>query len=346
MRLLLIGNLAAAPRILGGQHIRTRLVADYLAREFGEKALVRLDLSQPLPLLLAGFFARVFRCDQVVLLGGPRSLTVFVLLLALCGRLRRTTLVAIGGWLGDRAAGNALLRRLVLPGVAHIFVETATIRAAVQAQVPAARLSLLPNFRAPVPCPPAPSGRFRGQGLRLVFLSRLCRSKGLYLAIHAVEALRAAGEDVTLDLYGPRESDAGAELDRHLSPAIRDHGPLPPAEVLQTLQHYDVLLFPSFYPGEGFAGVLSEALLSATPVICSDWRSNPEVVRHGETGLVVPTGDSAALAGAIAALARDRAQLQRLSQNARRAAQALRPEDQAQPLRDHIAALAQQGAAG
>lgn len=344
MRLLLIGNLAQAPQILGGQHIRTRLIADYLAREFGEAALVRLDLSQPLPRLLAGFFAQVFRCDQVVLLGGPRSLMVFVGLLALCGRLPRTTLVAIGGWLGDRAAGNLLLRRFVLPRVAHIFVETATIQASVQAQAPGARLSLLPNFRPAPACPPAPAARFRGPGLRLVFLSRLCRSKGLYLAISAVEALRAAGEDITLDLYGPREGDAGAELDRHLSPAIRDHGPLPPEAVVATLQQYDVLLFPTFYPGEGFAGVLSEALLSATPVICSDWRSNPEVVRHNETGLVVPTGDGTALAEPIRALSRDRAQLHRLSQNARRAAQAQNPDQLARPFRDHIAALALPGA--
>jgi glycosyltransferase involved in cell wall biosynthesis len=42
-----------------------------------------------------------------------------------------------------------------------------------------------------------------------------------------------------------------------------------------------------------------------TPVVATDAGGLPEVVEHGVTGLIVPRGDSAALAGAIGSLLAD-----------------------------------------
>jgi glycosyltransferase involved in cell wall biosynthesis len=54
------------------------------------------------------------------------------------------------------------------------------------------------------------------------------------------------------------------------------------------------------------------------PPIVSDGSAGPlELVRHGETGLVVPTGDSDALASAIARLATQPDLRRRLGQAAR-----------------------------
>jgi glycosyltransferase involved in cell wall biosynthesis len=59
----------------------------------------------------------------------------------------------------------------------------------------------------------------------------------------------------------------------------------------------DVLAVPSRF--EGFPLVILEALLGGTPVVAADVGSVSEAVRDGETGLLVPPGDAAALAGAI-----------------------------------------------
>lgn len=50
---------------------------------------------------------------------------------------------------------------------------------------------------------------------------------------------------------------------------------------------------------EGLSHTLIESLLAGTPVIASDKGGNPEVVQHGDNGLLVPFPDPAALAGAI-----------------------------------------------
>ncbi len=53
------------------------------------------------------------------------------------------------------------------------------------------------------------------------------------------------------------------------------------------------------YAGLGLTGTLREALAVETPVIGTDIEGNPELIRDGETGLLVPPRNPAALAQAI-----------------------------------------------
>lgn len=57
--------------------------------------------------------------------------------------------------------------------------------------------------------------------------------------------------------------------------------------------------------GEGLTGSLREALAMARPVVSTDVAGNRELVRDGETGLLVPVGDPPALAHAISRLLSD-----------------------------------------
>jgi glycosyltransferase involved in cell wall biosynthesis len=56
---------------------------------------------------------------------------------------------------------------------------------------------------------------------------------------------------------------------------------------------------------EGFGLVLLEAMLAGLPVVASRVSSVPEIVLEGETGLLVPPDDPAALAAAVNALLGD-----------------------------------------
>jgi len=57
--------------------------------------------------------------------------------------------------------------------------------------------------------------------------------------------------------------------------------------------------------GEGFGMVALEAMERGRPVIASAVGGLPEIVAHGETGIVVQPGDADALADAIVALGGD-----------------------------------------
>jgi glycosyltransferase involved in cell wall biosynthesis len=103
------------------------------------------------------------------------------------------------------------------------------------------------------------------------------------------------------------------------------------AEVMNAL---DVLVHPAL-GSEALGLVVWEALAAGKPVIASRLDGLPEALADGEHGVLVPPGDGAALAEAMAALARDPERRTRLGEAGRafvrehrsRRAQALRYQD-------------------
>jgi glycosyltransferase involved in cell wall biosynthesis len=68
-----------------------------------------------------------------------------------------------------------------------------------------------------------------------------------------------------------------------------------------------------FSHAEGLSNALLEALAAGTPVIASDVAGNAELIRNGETGLLVPAGDEQSLAAGIDRLDGDDVLAERLS---------------------------------
>jgi glycosyltransferase involved in cell wall biosynthesis len=82
-------------------------------------------------------------------------------------------------------------------------------------------------------------------------------------------------------------------------------------DIPEILRASDVTVDAS-YAGLGLTGSLRESLAVATPVVATDLEGNPELVRHGETGLLVRPRDPTALADALVALASDPARARAL----------------------------------
>lgn len=81
-------------------------------------------------------------------------------------------------------------------------------------------------------------------------------------------------------------------------------------DVAPVLAAADALVMPSHREGLGVAAL--EAMAAGLPVIASRVGGLPEAVIDGETGLLVPPGDAAALTAALARLGADRACARRL----------------------------------
>lgn len=76
-------------------------------------------------------------------------------------------------------------------------------------------------------------------------------------------------------------------------------------DVPHWLNQLDIYCAPSRLDSESFGVAVIEASACALPVVVSDAGGLPEVVRHGETGLVVPRDDAAALQAALTRLVLD-----------------------------------------
>lgn len=77
----------------------------------------------------------------------------------------------------------------------------------------------------------------------------------------------------------------------------------------------DLLILPS--KAEGFGYVLIEAMAAAKPVVATNASSIPEIVQHGETGLLVPVHQPDKLAKAIVTILQDKNMAVLMGENGR-----------------------------
>ncbi len=128
--------------------------------------------------------------------------------------------------------------------------------------------------------------------------------KGLSVFIDAAAAVLARVPRARFVLAGDGPSRAELEAraaraglgDRLLFAGAR-------RDVTRLLSAYDLFVQPSRW--EGFGLTLVEAMAVGLPVVATDVGGIPEIVRHGRDGVLVPAGDAAALALAIADLLDD-----------------------------------------
>ncbi len=137
------------------------------------------------------------------------------------------------------------------------------------------------------------------------FVGRLVRDKGIAELVAAYASLRGEFPDLHLVLVGPAES-ANA-----LPPTVQEQiESLPNVHLAGSLHDpspaylaMDVLALPTHR--EGFGNVLLEAGAMGIPVVASAVEGCLDAVADGETGTLVPVGNVARLAAALAAYLRD-----------------------------------------
>jgi glycosyltransferase involved in cell wall biosynthesis len=86
-------------------------------------------------------------------------------------------------------------------------------------------------------------------------------------------------------------------------------------ELRQRFAEADLFAFPT--QADCLPVAVLEAMAAGLPVITTSVAALPEVVRHGETGIIVPIGEEKALGGALCDLVRDNCLRHRLGEQAR-----------------------------
>ena len=277
----------------------------------------------------------VLRSDRVDLVHAHQGEDLAVLPLArLAARRHRCPLVvtvhcSVGHTLAGTSPRTRLLRRLggllersTLRRADAVVVLTERTAAALRADgVPDDRVVVNPSGFDPA--------LFSGSGRdlfptvarpRIGYVGRLAPQKR---ADRLVEAFGRMRGDAALVLVGDGPDRAVVRRLVAASPArerITEVGFVDHATVPAVLSSLDVLVLPSAY--EEMGSVLTEAMAAGVPVVASDVGGIPEVVRHGETGLLVPPGDVEALAAALDRLVGDPVLRARLAASARARARA------------------------
>jgi glycosyltransferase involved in cell wall biosynthesis len=128
--------------------------------------------------------------------------------------------------------------------------------------------------------------------------------KGLERLVRVVAGLHAELPDLRLVLIGDGPLRGALEAQAAglgIGSIVRVNGPAPDARHL--VEAFDLVVAAS--EAEGLPNALLEAAAAGRPIAATAAGGTVEVIEDGRTGLLVPVGDEAALAGAVRRLVQD-----------------------------------------
>ena len=214
-------------------------------------------------------------------------------------------------------------RRLALQhsdGIIAISRYTATQAAQANALNPS-RLRVLHNCLDPqIALTPAKPQRNGPPSLLTVARMSLAEQyKGHDMVLRAMPELLRRFPDLHYDIVGDGDARPGLQaLAKQLgvAAAVRFHGVVSEAELHRHYAQASLFIMPS--RAEGFGFVFLEAMAHGLPVIGGNMDATPEVVVHGETGLLVTPTSVDEIVQAVSRLLKDDALRQRMGEAAQR----------------------------
>ena len=159
------------------------------------------------------------------------------------------------------------------------------------------------NFQPAEPSPPP----------LILSIGRLINKKGFDVLIEACASLRNSGREFRCEIIGdgPLSAELQARIDRHgLGKQVFLAGPRRQAEIVARLSKATLLVLPCRVDADGamdnLPTVVMEAMASALPVVSTAVGGVAEMVRDGETGLLVSQNDPNGTAEAVSRLIANR----------------------------------------
>ena len=223
-----------------------------------------------------------------------------------------------GGALPEFFAANPIMRLLL-----HYFLRLSDIVAvlsseelrAYRAFEPSARVDLVPNAITLT----ASLGRMRTEArtdaLRLVYIGRIARAKGLFDVMAALHTLRSKGLVFSFRLAGSGSDEHALRKEINalgLQDTVHLLGPVFGEKKDRLWLESDVFVFPT--ASEGLPYSLLESMAAGCVPLTCIVGAIPDVMQDGVHGVFVPIGNPSAIAEAIRRLESDRQTLFRMSQ--------------------------------
>lgn len=308
------GQYGDGGKIADGQAVRTTIITRELQMKYGKESVHIVNTNgwrkHPVSFLWHSFML-VAKSRKVLIAPADNGYRVFVPLLMLFNSIFRRDLIhiVIGGFLPALlkekpnyikfenkfnavfVQTDNLLKDLSELGVKNLYISSNPKRLNTRKK---SDISINNNTK-----------------IRVCTLSRVNESKGIEVAINAVRRVNEhlSNGSIKLDLYGliqPGFESWFNNLLKKNMEIVEYKGIIDFDKTVETLQHYFLMLFPTYYYGEGFPGNVIDAYNAGVPIIATDWLYNKDVIKNGRNGLLVPVKDSVALANAIEYLYNDR----------------------------------------
>lgn len=320
------GQFGDGGKIADGQAVRTTIITNELRRRYGNDSVMFVNTNSwrksPFRFLLSSIIL-LKKSDVFIIAPADNGFKVFVPILDFFNRLfkRKILYVVIGGFLPGLLKAKPKYIKMV-NRFSGLFVQTNNIRKDLE-KIGVKNISILSNPKRLNTLREEDVHIIEGDRIKVCVFSRIYADKGVEDAIEAVKlANESLGDNyITLDMYGLVPESYKVRLQEILDQnkgLVQYNGIIDYDKTVETLSNYFVMLFPTYYHGEGFPGNVIDAYNSALPIIATDWLYNSDVVLDNKTGLLVPIKNPQALSEAILKLYHDRKLRQTLALNSLR----------------------------
>lgn len=338
------GQFGDGNQIADGQAVRTTIITNELRIRYGKDNVITVNTNKwkkrPIAFLFESI--RMIKNSKIVAIApADNGYKLFVPLLMLINVLfkRKLIHIVIGGFLPGLLKKHPIYIKLENK-FDIIFVQTTNILNDLEA-LGIKNVSISSNPKRLQTRPFTDLKKITETHLKLCVFSRIYKDKGVEDAIEAVRICnnRLGGRFLTIDFYGLVPNTYKERLSKLLTEnndILNYKGIIPYDHTVQYLKNYFLMLFPTFYYGEGFPGNVIDAYNSALPIIATDWLYNSDVILDGKTGILVPIKNPCALSEAILKLYNDRELHLKMSQNSLNEADKYKPEKVLKSLFDYI----------
>ena len=302
MVLCLIGPLPIYPNRVGGATISFKLLCDYIDRHTNiDSYVINTSRNSNNPLL--NFFQsivvivkylKIKRFVDVVMINmSPRGMmNLGYLILSLTSKKSKVVIRFFGSSIDNIYESEGLLKQrnieyLFSKGL--VLLQTKGLINYFSARIPSANIAWFPTSRSlhGTSLFKTDNSKQRDNSkIKFVFAGHVKPAKGILLLREAVRILNHLGYEnmFIVDVYGDFRD--GLSENSISVENLTYKGYIKPGDTIEVMENYDVLVFPTFYEGEGYPGVIIEAYIAGIPVITTKWKYIPEIVSE-DTGLLV-----------------------------------------------------------
>lgn len=275
-----------------GQQIRSNLIKESLEKNTKIDFFTSVNLNnwKKRPILtLVKVLIKIKEHNKIIIMLGTRGTRLVSKILSLF-KNKNLYYIVIGGNIAFYLSHkNSFQRRLKKYNA--IFVQTRHLKEEMK-QLQFENIHILSNFKNVNKLDEGELVAWTGKEkiIKVCVLSRVAKNKGIVEAAQAVKLINQElkGKKVILDIFGYINSEFNDEFKKILlSDNINYKGLIHYNTTNIILKEYFALLFPTYWPGEGFPGTILDSMYAGIPIIATNWNSNSELIEHKKNGLIV-----------------------------------------------------------
>ncbi|MFW3587252.1 glycosyltransferase family 4 protein [Vagococcus fluvialis] len=323
-KVLFIASLGFDSDIPNGVSVKNKHLYKYL-KEKKEYELTIVDTENWKKNLWSIFFKILinsFKADKIILSINTNSANKIIKFLYLTKQQKKLNYFVVGGNLPDRIREKIYNKKHYF-GINMICVETNEMYRNLESQC-FQNVHCVPNFKFFSKIQLDTKEKYyqeSSKSMKAFYLGRIHPDKGINMIFDALDIINKENNVLKVDFYGPIEENFEFEFLKRLDQDTNAtyNGSINLFDNYDnyiTLSKYDVFLFPTYWEGEGFPGVVIDSFIAGVPIIASDWKYNSEIVTHSVNGLIFQNQNLSDFIEKINSVLTDKTKLYKLSENA------------------------------